>query len=51
MYDVKVLNHYGVWQTDLVTGSQHRACERGRFLLPRVPAVKVEYMDGRRLNL
>lgn len=48
LYDVKVLNDNGAWQTDLVTGSLTRALERGRFLIPRVPSVQVTDQHGER---
>jgi hypothetical protein len=51
MFDVRVLNHYGVWSTDLVTGSQHRAQDRARFLMPRVPAVQCIDRYGKRVDL
>ena len=51
LYDVKVLNDMGVWQTDLTTGSLYRAEERGKFLIPRVHAVEVTRHDGARVWL
>lgn len=47
MYDVKVMNDLGVWFTDLSTGSKRRAQERGKFLTPRVPAVRIDSPYGR----
>ena len=47
MYDVRILNGHGVWQTDTTTGSKRRAQERGKFLTPRVRAVKVDGPFGR----
>lgn len=41
LFDVLVLNGYGVWTTDLTTGSRRRATERAKFLTPRAYAVKV----------
>lgn len=46
LYDVKVLNHYGVWCTDLVTSDKHRATERQKYLTGFVPAVKTEDQRG-----
>lgn len=51
LYDIKVLNHSGVWQTDTTTGSMTRAQERAKFLVPRVPAVQIDKSDGTRLFL
>jgi hypothetical protein len=51
MYDVMVMNEFGVWSTDTTTGSQHRASERAKTLMPRVPACKVMTMYGERFFL
>lgn len=51
LFDVRVLNLQGVWQTDTTTGSKHRATERAKFLMPRTPAVKVEDIHGQRVML
>ena len=51
-YRVLVLNHYGVWVTDSGEKSLTRALDRGRFLTPRVPAVRVERdRTGQRMDL
>lgn len=47
MYDVRILNERGVWQTDTTTGNKRRAQERGKFLTPRVTAVQVMGPHGR----
>jgi hypothetical protein len=51
LYDVRVLNLQGVWMTDTTTGSKHRAQERAKFLIPRVPAVKIEDLQGQVMRL
>lgn len=52
MFDVRVLNTNGVWITDTVTSSKHRAQDRARFLLPRVPAAEVRHQaDWARVDL
>lgn len=51
LYDVRVMNRWGVWMTDTVTGSKGRAQDRGRFLTPRVPAVEIKDSNGQRVFL
>lgn len=51
LYDVVVLNHMGVKQTDLVTSSEHRATERAKYLIGHVPDVQVLDETGRRVDL
>lgn len=51
MFDVRVMNEYGVWITDMVTGSLTRARDRARFLTPRVPAIEVRDAQGLRVAL
>lgn len=51
LYDVRILNEMGVKQTDTVTGNQHRATERAKFLIGRVPDVQVIDQTGRRVDL
>lgn len=50
MYDVRVLNHYGVWVTD-TTARLNRAKDRARFLIPRVAHVQVLDRFGSRVAL
>ena len=51
LYDVRTLNHHGVWQTDTVTGSRERATDRAKYLIGHVPAVEVKDGQGRRVDL
>lgn len=51
LYDVRVLNHRGVWFTDMVTGNHYRATERAKALMARVPTVQVQDAQGRRVDL
>lgn len=47
---VLVMNDKGVWATDC-TAPRTEAQERAKFLMGRVPAVKVEDPQGRQVRL
>lgn len=51
LYDLRTLNHDGVWMTDTVTSSKRYAQERGKTLTPRFPAVQIIDSTGRRVFL
>jgi hypothetical protein len=51
LFDVRVMNDYGVWETDTVTGSKNRARDRARYLVPRTSVVQIEDEQGQRVPL